>query len=49
MLTAPLYSTSVDDKAIIDYFLLDQQMGLDPKLRTYSGGGLVIYVIANPI
>jgi hypothetical protein len=34
-LTTPLYSASGEDKTMVDYFLLDQQIGLDPKLRVY--------------
>jgi len=30
-----LYLESVDDKAIADFFLLNQQMGSNPKLRMY--------------
>jgi hypothetical protein len=35
VLTTPLYSASVEDKAIAGYFLLDQQIGPEPKLRVY--------------
>jgi len=35
MLIAPLYSSSADDKSIIDFFSLNQHMGLKPKLSTY--------------
>jgi hypothetical protein len=34
-LTTPLYSTSEEDKVMDDCFLLDQQIGPDPKLREY--------------
>jgi hypothetical protein len=39
-LTTSLYLASVDDKEFVDLFLLDQQMGPDPKLRTYLEVGL---------
>jgi len=32
---APPYFSSINDKAMADYFFLYQQMGLDPKVRTY--------------
>ena len=34
-LTTPLYSASAEDKEMVDCFLLDQQIGPDPKLRVY--------------
>jgi hypothetical protein len=35
MFTTPLYLASVDDREIVDCFLLDQHIALEPKLRVY--------------
>ena len=35
MLTTPLYLASDEDRAIAVCFLLDQQMGLEPRLSEY--------------
>jgi hypothetical protein len=48
MLTTPLYLTSVEDREISRFFLLDQQIGPDPKLKSVSRCGLVISAITNP-
>lgn len=35
MLTTPLYSASAEERVIAACFLLDQQIGLDPRLSEY--------------
>ena len=35
MLTTPLYSASAEERAIAACFLLDQQIGQDPRLSEY--------------
>ena len=35
MLTTPLYSALAEDREMAAYFLLDQQMGPEPRLSEY--------------